>query len=120
MAHDREEQFKEDALRQLLVREQQYALLSPRSDHAHSHEQDLYQRRRARAGSEATEIPGMDTDTEHEGGGAYVYADAMTMTETFPVMVDVAGLCFNTVRLFHPRPGALFFTFVYVDYLTFA
>jgi hypothetical protein len=43
-------------------------------------------------------------DTDHEYGVSR-FADTMTMTETFPVDVEVGGVCFNTVRLFHPRPG---------------
>lgn len=123
LEHEREEQFKEDALRQLLAREQQYARLSPQLDlspvrdayqYPYQSGQIAYQRRRARAGSEATAMPadadedwdwdaGMESDKEH----AY---DAMTMTETFPVDVEVDGMTFNTVRLFHPRPGSCLFS----------
>ena len=126
LAHDREEQFKEDALRQLRAREQQYARLSPTlygSAYQNPYESPSpYQRRRARAGSEATAIPDSDWsgdwESENEYGGrrghgsgsgsgseGVVYQDTTTMTETFPVDVEVGGVSFNTVRLFHPRRG---------------
>ena len=138
LLHEREEQFKEDALRQLRAREQQYARLSPTlygSGYQSPYESPSpYQKRRARAGSEATAIPdsglgpGGDWESEHEyherGGGSgsgsgsegVVYQDTITMTETFPVDVEVGGVSFNTVRLFHPRRGkfsgfGLFFSF---------
>lgn len=71
-AHRREEEFKEEAMRQLAAREQQ-------------------SRARKRANSESTEIP----------------ASADTMTESFPNTVEVHGVQFNTVRLFHPRQESL-------------
>lgn len=69
---EREEQFKEEAMRQLLAREQQY-------------------KARKRANSEATEMP-MSGDT---------------MTESFPQEVNINGVTFNTVKLFHPRAGRI-------------
>lgn len=69
-ALEREEEFKEEALRQLAERELQY-------------------KARKRANSESTMIP-------YPGD---------TMTESFPHNVEVDGVTFNTVRLFHPRQG---------------
>ncbi|KAG5641706.1 hypothetical protein DXG03_004410 [Asterophora parasitica] len=66
-AQRKEEQFKEEAMRQLAAREQQH-------------------RARKRANSESTEIP----------------TSADTMTESFHQSVEVNGVTFNTVRLFHP------------------
>ncbi|KAG6898698.1 hypothetical protein C0993_005051 [Termitomyces sp. T159_Od127] len=66
----REEEFKEEALRQLAERELQY-------------------KARKRANSESTMIP----------------SSGDTMTESFPHNVEVDGVTFNTVRLFHPRQG---------------
>jgi len=71
VAQDKEEMFKEEAMRQLLAREQQY-------------------RARKRANSEATETP-MSGDT---------------MTESFPHAVEINGVSFDTVKLFHPRQGS--------------
>jgi hypothetical protein len=92
-------------------------LLSPRKDLSPSGDPYPHQRRRARAraGSEATEIPDSDystdtdTDTELQDFGTEHAYDAMTITETFPVDVEVRGVTFNTVRLFHPRPGSSLF-----------
>ena len=73
VAQEKEEMFKDEAMRQLLAREQQY-------------------RARKRANSEATETP-MSGDT---------------MTESFPHAVEINGVSFDTVKLFHPRQGLSF------------
>ncbi|KAG6890525.1 hypothetical protein C0995_007725 [Termitomyces sp. Mi166 len=71
-ALEREEEFKEEALRQLAERELQH-------------------KARKRANSESTMIP----------------SSGDTMTESFPHNVEVDGVTFNTVRLFHPRQESL-------------
>ncbi|TFK64222.1 kinase-like protein [Pluteus cervinus] len=71
-ARELEDQIREDALRQQLLREQQ-------------------SKSRKRANSEATEVPPT--------------SDALT--ETFPQEVELDGVRFNTVRIFHPRAETL-------------
>ncbi|KAG6856809.1 hypothetical protein H0H87_000506 [Tephrocybe sp. NHM501043] len=71
-AFEREEEFKEEALRQLAERELQY-------------------KARKRANSESTMMA----------------SSGDTMTESFPHDVEVNGVKFNTVRLFHPRQESL-------------
>ncbi|PFH46932.1 hypothetical protein AMATHDRAFT_7250 [Amanita thiersii Skay4041] len=70
------EQIKTDAMRQLLARGDEY---------------HMSQQRRQRANSEATEVPSPSS------------AGADTPTETFAGVVEVAGVRFDTVKVFQPR-----------------
>ncbi|TFK23737.1 other/PEK/GCN2 protein kinase [Coprinopsis marcescibilis] len=72
-AQELEAQIEQDALRQLLARQEQQ-----------------YQSRK-RANSEATEVPFMSE----------------TPLETFYDEIEIEGVQFNTVKLFHPRKGTL-------------
>lgn len=58
---------------------------------------------RRRANSEATEVPPIFS--------------ADTMTEAFQEM-EMNGIRFNTVKLFHPRPGVLLFPCVNLFWLS--
>ena len=80
-AQELDEQIQADAMRQLMVKEQQY-------------------KARKRANSEATEVPFM-------GEG-----DFQVPTEVFGQEMEIDGVQFNAVKLFHPRSGkTLFFSF---------
>ena len=73
-AQELDEQIQADAMRQLMVKEQQY-------------------KARKRANSEATEVPFM-------GEG-----DFQVPTEVFSHEMEIDGVRFNAVKLFHPRSG---------------
>jgi len=71
-AQELDEQIQADAMRQLMVKEQQH-------------------KARKRANSEATEVPFM--------------GDGDLPTEMFGHEMDINGVQFNAVKLFHPRSG---------------
>ena len=78
-AQELDEQIQADAMRQLMAKEQQY-------------------KARKRANSESTEVPFMG-----EGG------DFQVPTEVFDHEMDIDGVRFNAVKLFHPRSGKYLF-----------
>ena len=76
-AQELDEQIQADAMRQLMIKEQQY-------------------KSRKRANSEATEVPSIA-----EG-------DFQVATEVFGHEMEINGVRFNAVKLFHPRSGNFF------------
>ncbi|GLB36853.1 putative anticodon binding domain of tRNAs [Lyophyllum shimeji] len=84
---EREAEERERAVREAQEREEEFKEEAMRQL---AEREQLYKARK-RANSETTEIP-MSADT---------------MTESFPHDVEVNGVTFNTVRLFHPRQESL-------------
>lgn len=91
------EQIRLDVQRQQKEREQW----------ARIHNQQQQTRERAESNAtDSTEVPG-DEDGGIGGGGAggAVVVSEDVLTQSFDMEVEIAGIRFDTVKLFHPRKG---------------
>lgn len=100
MTKERRQKEEEETERQLALEAQLAEQLQERIQaDAQKHlmaKEIQYKAARRRAQSDATEVP----------------SSGDTLTESFPVNVEFRGICFNAVKIYHPRKGALCALFI--------